>query len=319
MKGITADRRFIVRCVAVATLLCAKESAGFMCSTIPMRRSIGSGRPATIFAPSWEEEGFSNYGLDEKEKNTPPFSLMETLSRDQGVALARLAAAFSPVGHHLVLKDIDHVTVITIDENHIDIQAVICEDEGCVTIAVPVSFPRPCASIEHGMEECVMDNLGWLDIQASEKLQQMELDLACYEARQKCWRELTSEEKINLPTWWVSPKQMSDECDNVRRLLNNEGFQPDVKALATQILMTVDGDESFVVEQAAIAAVCPTGIYLRARAKLYNLFQGAEEKIVEIPVAFGHEAKDIATLRLAILRAVTTGTSSNAGINGYKI
>ena len=296
--------------IATIALVCTTDSAGFSYATFGVRRGATASRSAIIYAPPWEDEGYF-YCDDEEEEEVirNPSPWMETLSRDKGDTLARLAAAFSPVGHHLDLKHIEHVTVLGIDENHIDIQAVTCEVDGCVTIAVPVPFPSPCTSIELGMEECVMDNLRRLDSQAGEKLREIELNLAHDEENRSYRSTLTSRDKISFPKWWVPPNQMSDECDNVRRLLNDECFQPEVQALARQGLMAVDGREDFVVEHAAIIAVCPTGVYIRARATLYGIFQEAEERIVDIPLAFGHEVKDVGDLRAAILGAVAAAAS----------
>jgi hypothetical protein len=162
------------------------------------------------------------------------------------------------------------------------------------------------------MEECIMDNLLSLDEQAQIRIKEIEWNQTHEEDDAKWSAELKSQDHLDFPSWWVPPQQMpmAEECETVRALLNSDEFQPEVRALATQGLL-VAGDVSgdYVIEQAAVAAVCPTGVYMRAKAKSSGLFDGMEEaKILEIPVAFGREMAEVEALRSAILGAVASAS-----------
>jgi hypothetical protein len=183
---------------------------------------------------------------------------------------------------------------------HVDIQAVICEDDGCVTLKVPVPFPVPCVVGDRDTEDeeeehCVLDNLHRLDVQAQETIRTLEWNEVHHEdvaAEHRMHRELLKEatggggdESLHFPKWWVYPSSTNDElrraCDSIRKLLNDDEFRSAVASMATQAMdaasaaVTDDDDdndarsssmsyEDFHVEQAVVAAVCPKGLLLRA-------------------------------------------------------
>ena len=77
-------------------------------------------------------------------------AVAEALSYDSQRAghLARLAVAFSPPERALALDRIERVDVVCVRDDHIEIEAIVCEDGGCVSLSVPVKFPRDCHSSE---------------------------------------------------------------------------------------------------------------------------------------------------------------------------
>lgn len=289
---------------------------------------------ATIYAPSggWEDEycGLDDDGNENSLFSSSPFhseiekhsALVSFLSNDHMTALARLAVAFSPPGHALELRDIEHVQVLRVDENHIDIQAVICENDGCVTLAVPVTFPHPCAETtdESDLQECVMGNLGELWEQAETLLRTIEWDQAHDEEVQAGQRErqvLLATHDLQFPDWWARPgtRELTDECQSVRSLLNEDCFQAEIRALTDMALAesdamisTDDGNTDtghWTVEQAAVAAVGPAGFLIRAATRRLELFQDtATRKMVEVPIFFGAKADNVSDLRAAVLGAV---------------
>jgi hypothetical protein len=92
--------------------------------------------PTKTYSDSSESESFGQC--------TPHgAAVAESLSYDQKRvgSLARLAVAFSPPERALSLDAIEKVEVICVGQDHIDIQAIICEDGGCITLAVPIKFP----------------------------------------------------------------------------------------------------------------------------------------------------------------------------------
>jgi hypothetical protein len=285
---------------------------------------------ATIYAPSGDlEDEYSELDEDENENANNLFStssssekhsaLVDFLSHDHITALARLAVAFSPPGHALALRDVEHVQVLRVDENHIDIQAVVCEEDGCVTLQVPVSFPHPCSVMDE-LEECVMGNIGELEVQAETFLRTIEWKESHYEevqAEDREWQVLLATDDLHFPAWWVHPetREMSDECHSVRSLLNEDGFQAEIRALTEMALAESDavistddghaGTSDWTVEQAAVAAVGPAGFLIRAATQRIELFQETDSrKVVEVPISFGATADNVSDLRAAVLGAV---------------
>jgi hypothetical protein len=291
---------------------------------------------ATIYDPSGDWNVEDEYcGLDEddpynlnlnNDNNNKSDYLKDILSQSSLAALARLAVAFSPPGMALDLRHIQHVTVIRVDENHIDIEAVVCEEDGCVTLAVPITFPRPCNNNnknnnndcnynahydDDDLEECVMDNIGQLDIKAGQVLKKLEWEESHYEEIQDVHRQmhaLQSPQDLTLPTWWVHGADLSLECGNICCLLNEEDFQQEVCALAASALSDANHDNDWTVEQAAVVAVGPAGVVLRAltTARLDMFAESTKKQIVEVPIAFSATVHDVAELRAAVLGAMAS-------------
>jgi hypothetical protein len=278
------------------------------------RRRGSIERRATVYAPPWESS--SDAGVADPEDSDPYYDSSSDKDDDDGhhaalksrigrteasaAMLARLAVAFSPESRTLDIKDIEHVQVLEVDNRHLDIQAVICEDDGCVTLKVPVPFPVPCGvgdSEEDEEEHCVLDNLHLLDLQAQETIRRLEWNEVHHEdvaAKHRMHRELLKEatgdeDALHFPEWWVHPSSTSDElrraCDGIRKLLNDDEFRSAVASMATKAMdaasaaaaVSTDDDdddettasssmsyEDFHVEQAVVAAVCSKGVLLRA-------------------------------------------------------
>ena len=248
-----------------------------------------------------------------------------TLDPDQLASLSRLACAFSPPDHSLSLRDLEQVRVIAIDENHIELSAVVCEEEGCVTILVPVQFPHECGASGDDMEECVLENIVDLDHQAEEVLNEKakisELDTEDAVAE---WCELT-DDKVDedFPSWWIAPSSctrgMEQECAMVRQLLNNVDFQEEVKALAQRGLESMQElystEAEYTVHRAAVVAVGPAGFFLRAKVSVRrSIFDdNVEFRKINIPFEFSRNevlwsAED---LRAAVLGAVASANNLN--------
>jgi hypothetical protein len=115
---------------------------------------------------------------------------------DKLASLARLAVAFSPAQQCLSLQDIESVEILSVNHDHIDISAVVCESDACVTVFVPVSFPNDCGS-SSSMEECVLDNIVALDTSIIQRQDEVEVDDLC-----SLDLQTTS---ANYPSWWVHP------------------------------------------------------------------------------------------------------------------
>jgi hypothetical protein len=239
-------------------------------------RPRGTERRATVYAPPWEGgSSESSSGVADPEDDSDLYyyssldkddgghhsALKSVISRTEASAamLARLAVAFSPASRSLDIRDIEHVQVLEVDSMHLDIQAVICEDDGCVTLKVPVPFPVPCVVGDSDTEEdedeeehCVLSNLQRLDLQAQETIRTLAWNEVHHEdvaAEHRMHRELLRDATgggddgaLHFPTWWVYPSSTttSDElrraCDGIRKLLNDDEFRSAVASLATQAM-----------------------------------------------------------------------------------
>lgn len=263
-------------------------------NTLITQRSIKTNNlPLSALLP-WETE----------EDTGPTIELASKLTHDPEKIgkLARLAVAFSPPGHNLKLKDLEHIEVVCLDESHIEIAVVMCEDE-CVSVLVPIYFHHICGL--DGLEECVLHELDELDEEAEIKISTMHAgeEDESWETAQKAY---DCNEYI-YPDWWVTPDKFSmlhNECKFIMNLLNEDDFKEDIKTLAlVEVWESLNGN-GLEVHDAFVAEVGLAGIFIKARA----LIDGEDGvKIIEVPVPFkGDEAVDADTLRTAVLGTVAS-------------
>jgi len=276
--------------------------------------------------------------------------LAAQLSQESVACLARLAAAFSPTGK-LDLRSLEHVQVLDVDESHVDIEAVVCEggNNGCLTLAIPVTFPHPCNNsdddddLESILGECVMGNLNELDAEATQVIRRLEWEAEHYEEIEAAKRELQAlqnapKQELHFPDWWSYRSDaveaaddeaaadvagaVFDACRSIRNILNEEGMQVDMKALATKSLSPYECYDEYVVDLAGVAAVCPTGMILRASAhRVQSIFDSTSADVgdndvgggdnnnkatmmVEIPIPFQERAESEDQLRANVLGTV---------------
>uniref|UniRef100_A0A7S2VER6 Uncharacterized protein n=1 Tax=Entomoneis paludosa TaxID=265537 RepID=A0A7S2VER6_9STRA len=220
-------------------------------------------------------------------------ALAESLSydTDRVGALARLAVAFSPPERQLSLDQIEKVDVLCVSPTHIDIMAIVCEDGGCVSLAVPVQFPSSCSTNE--LEGCVVQHLEQLDHASVASAHALDT-IAEY------------------PSWWVDPTTMADpvlqaECDSMRLLLNEDEFAVERIALAQDAATAATSVPQSQMQQATIVQLGPGGILFQVKsgtewnAPLLNVFY---------PFSGGpHQSVD--TLRAAVLGCVATAGGSS--------
>lgn len=269
-----------------------------------------------LFATVYNPDGYTEEYHYEEYGSSGDTALAESLSKKNLATLARLACAFAPAGHGLHLKDLESVTVVTVDENHIEISAILCADGSCVNVMVPVNFPHPCGGLDD-MSECILENINELDHQAEGLLSEVERKEASREDDEKISQILINDESIDFPSWWVSPSLipgMAEECRSIRSLLNEEDFQPEMRALASQALD--ENNEEGFVEKVGVAAVGPAGLILRAlteevqnhpvKVMVVTVPSNNIVNILEIPVAFRTEAANAKDLRASLLGTVAS-------------
>jgi len=258
-----------------------------------------------ILPTEYDDESYENLMLAEKM----------TLDDDKTAKLARLAVAFSPPQLKLTMDHLDSVQVVCLDEHHIEISAVMCEEE-CVSVLVPLTFPHSC-DVNGDMEECVLENVEELNAVAEVQISEMKNGSEEGNCDENDDFSLHAPYvPYNFPDWWVKPSDdtlgisfsnsvdLDDECENIARLLNEEEFREDMVSLATQGLFEsigVDGYD-YEIQKAIVSWVGPLGVCLRAKAR-----KNAKDssRIIDIPIPFGREpAKDRNELRAAVLGAV---------------
>eukprot|EP00549_Striatella_unipunctata_P009564 CAMPEP_0118673300 /NCGR_PEP_ID=MMETSP0800-20121206/242_1 /TAXON_ID=210618 ORGANISM="Striatella unipunctata, Strain CCMP2910" /NCGR_SAMPLE_ID=MMETSP0800 /ASSEMBLY_ACC=CAM_ASM_000638 /LENGTH=254 /DNA_ID=CAMNT_0006568341 /DNA_START=303 /DNA_END=1067 /DNA_ORIENTATION=- len=248
-----------------------------------------------MISPSGEESSVASNVMFEDD------NMVERISCDRTGSLARMAVAFSPPEQPVEIKDIEHVDVLSVDDHHIELQAVICETEGCVTLFVPVEFPHACDQDEsNGMEECIIENMDELDQLAMQWLEQHDQDSE--QAKAEAEEEplvVESNEVLPYPSWWSKPAmELVDECENIQKILNGDGFQDAVESLVSKEL----NDRKAVVQKAMVAASGTSGLLMRARVAKLDIFGDEMEKIImDVPVRFHQKVTDSESLRSAVL------------------
>mmetsp|Transcript_6030 Transcript_6030/g.13129 ORF Transcript_6030/g.13129 Transcript_6030/m.13129 type:complete len:331 (-) Transcript_6030:249-1241(-) len=239
-------------------------------------------------------------------------ALAETIqgSQDKVGTLARLAVAFSPPERKIDLDAIDTVQIMCVSESQIEIEAMLCESHGCVSLMVPIQFPHDCGPTadENILEQCVLDNLHYLDMEADTvignmvKANKMATEAENNDELRQLEAQLTSNAAV-YPSWWVAPStgyELVAECDNIKRLLSDDEFQNDVNALARKGLEALGLGGDYVVRKAVVTAVGPAGLCLRAMAD----FSGSTV-LMDVPLPFGGEPQsDPQALRAAVLGEV---------------
>jgi hypothetical protein len=243
--------------------------------------------------------------LFDSSSSSSSYSVPEALSSATWTApLARLAVGHCPPGTAgLKMEHIEQVAVRAVAGTHVDIEAIVCEDDGCVSLSVPVSFEQPCdldKSLDE-FEDCVLKNIEALDRAqrdaAGNRVFVTEEEMAATAA-------LRCTATVELPQWWVPPVHidLAKQCDSLLQILNEDDFAREVTELAkTQLAVLEGGADFFTVRQAAVVAVGPAGLILRAS----TLYDGEDQaEMVEVPIAFVKIVMDAESLRNSVLDCV---------------
>ncbi|CAB9529195.1 expressed unknown protein [Seminavis robusta] len=224
-------------------------------------------------------------------------TVAESLSYDRERAghLARLAVAFSPPERAITLDRVLNVEVICVRDDSIEIQAAICEDHGCVTLHVPVTFPKACFSDDpHNLEGCVLGNLDQLDVTAGALLNKGD--------------ECVLDERFEaFPSWWI-PLECIDpglagDCETVRQLINEAEFQLDVNALAQDALRRIEAGEEIRVLAAKVAILGTAGICFKVQVQ--HELNGSVQ-VLDVVHPFDTPTYNVEALRAAVLGAVAS-------------
>lgn len=207
------------------------------------------------------------------------------------------------------IQDIERVEVTCVRENQIELEAILCENLGCVSLSVPIKFPNECSDGNWVDSGCVVQNLKVLDSQAESFLETTSSGLGLEDLTGVDLDELCLlNEKVVLPSWWIPPEcdeTLAADCDSIRSLLNEDEFHRDIVALAQDGLQhhAVGQNGDYLVQKARVAAVGPAGICLKVAA-LYR-YGGDNLQYMDVVYPFGGEpVRDVESLRAVVLGAI---------------
>jgi hypothetical protein len=291
-------------------------------------------RPATMYLPDDWVDDDDNDSMTTTTKSgifgatnsmIPPI-----LQTPEWVApLARLAAGYTPNGMALNIQHIERVSVRNVAPSHVDIEAVVCEQDGCVSLSVPVPFTQPCVpnenhhhnsqSYDPNFEDCVIRNIQELDSVQLQKAKTTHHPQQ--QQQQQGLSDDTNMENIEYPSWWIYPGtaiEFAKECTALLGILNEPDFIPDVVTLVTKALRRIlsvdhleDTSSILQVQHALAVAVGPSGMIFRVHA----MYQGQME-LVDVPVPFSTNGlvsvrdNDPKALRDAVLDCVENAAAT---------
>ena len=269
---------------------------------------------------SWDETengANNNNGVvywEEREDNTlsdrglgEATVMVEYLANENSISsLARLAVAFSPPERRINLKDIEQIEILLVDSDHIQLVAAVRHEEACVQLMVPVQFPNSCRDVSN-MEECVLDNIDALDQDAGHRIQCQKIEDEMFDL----YYDLDTSKATELPSWWTYPRdyELAQECETVKRLLNEVEFQNETKALAMRALNEVGGDISIMLERVVVTDVGPSGLNFCTCATT-DVYNDNENYMLEVSYKFSSgNVKNANDLRAVVLGAITEAST----------
>ena len=271
---------------------CPKRNCGFssIFLTSPISPLLArSHHGTTLFATTYLPEDWVEDDSDSATSTLFGFSssiIPPILQTPEWVApLARLAAGHNLNGG-LNIQHIEQVSVRSVAPSHVDIEAVVCEQDGCVSLLVPVPFSQPCVGSSPddsnaAFEDCVMRNIQELDSVQLQKAASTPSTDASF----------TDSVAIEYPSWWIYPTattslEFAQECSILLGILNEPDFVPDVLTLVTKGLrrmLSIEEASSSVlqVQLARAVAVGPSGMIFRVQALYYG-----QVEVVDVPIPF---------------------------------
>jgi len=265
--------------------------------------------------------------------SAPDMSLFDQvateLSSDPAIAstLARLASAFSPPGFTIDPANVNDVRCLSLDNRHLEIEAVVCDDLECSSLLVPVTFPEECNVDGDGLQDCILRNVHRLDVTGETVLQEREHVFAEDQEAQRALEVLQSlgSEYLQsapgslLPSWWVPPSSAEDdaECNLIQQLLNGDDFQDMTRGLATYYMLHKSNDlGEKVIRTVSVKAVGPEGMVLKVQlsllgGRIYEHDGGLNnESVMDVPIRFSEMSAGYDDGHCSIREKVLTMVSS---------
>jgi hypothetical protein len=245
---------------------------------------------------------------------------------------ARLACAFAPPPHnHLHPCQVQSATLIDMDRTKLRIAVAVPSSESnsqqLVQVLIPVLFPAPIQTFhqENDLEDAAKEALRYIQqldalamqrIAKQEEEQKQQNNPSATAQQQRLLSDLSQEPKaIDWPDWWTVPQLtlfLADECKYLKSLLNEEEFAHELKALGTTAVSATS-----IVQQANVASIGPSGVFLRAQViqdeESMEDDQPKTSAMVDIPIRFPQgEATTVDDLREYVLTLVERAASSFA-------
>ena len=210
--------------------------------------------------------------------------------------LAHLASAFSPAGQPINLEQINSVRCTAVDNKHLDIETVLCDDLECNSLLVPIDFPNECTfdSEEDSsslLEDCVMTNVEELDHEWESRLQTL-----------ASATELLHNAP-SFPEWWIPPNTKEDisECELLIDLMNEDDMVDERIGLCRKVYNPSKLDD---IKSVKVLAISPAGVLLKVVVSEDNVGDITESTI---PVKFNESTRSIREEVIELL--------SSAGVN----
>ena len=211
-------------------------------------------------------------------------SVAESLRDAHMATLARLASNLKNVK----LEDIEEVFVTDVYPDHVKIQVMTCEADGCVSLLVPIEFQRRCDEGD-GFDECVIENVVRLDAALMNDAAARAAAPA-RPARRARYVTYQAEDAAAKPAWWPAAApdgELSRACAAAREILNDQ-FHDDVAAIAARRVERA-------VDFAVVEELCPAGF-------LVGVGGAAGTDVVDF--RFKCVAQDVDELHAAVVGAV---------------
>lgn len=246
----------------------------------------------------------SNY-LDPVISSTLPRDVVESVSNTLAMPLLiRLGCAFAPPPHNsLQPQKVESARLVSLESTKLEIAVAVPSDGGLVQVLVPMVFPTPCdtaASCDE-VENTLREIIQQMDAMAMERIGDYEMDEDSYEelADQKRIMQALKEEPLgDLPEWWTFTNlnlSLQEECKSMKALLNEDDFATDLHALCR-----VHGASDNNILQAGVAAIGPSGMFLRAQVEKPT----TNRDLINVAIPFPGEATTGDDLRTAVLDVV---------------
>jgi hypothetical protein len=222
--------------------------------------------------PSLDDDVDYLPNLDSPDLQTRHQDLADKLSSKHQAALGHLASAFSPAGHDIRLEQINSVRCSSVDNKHIEIEAILCDDLECNSLLVPVDFPKECLMGDDGgsdsltVEDCVIENIDVLEREGETALSQHnaaeKLEHVHYETLQSA-EALLRDAPLEFPDWWVPPNNKEDSaCELLIELLNEEDMLDERIDLARRACNLLPNDD---IKTVKVQVVGPIGLLLKVK------------------------------------------------------
>ena len=234
-----------------------------------------------------------HFGPLSQEKFIEAYNQLATLLGSETSTLAKLASAFSPPGYDIILANVNDVRCASLDNCHLEIEAVVCDDSECSSLLVNIDFPGGCCILDEGLEECILRNIQRLNAEGETVLQKREQIFAEEEESRRAMDVLgsldseylkSSSASAALPSWWEPPISAEDveECNLIRQLLNGGDFCDMLRGLAGNAMQHNSSDElEGTIRAVRVTHVGPAGMILKVHFGGLN-----NESVMDVSINF---------------------------------